>query len=394
MLEPPKPVRARRSVLTFRLVILVLLAAPSLHCGDDESTPQCGDCDCAAVPGDDDTGDDDTADIGSDDDDDTAAGDDDDSGDDDDDVVDDPTLGLPACEGSVLAAFSLAEIDPPDADSEGYLVPGADTLEAVSASVETLIGDGDAELAMAQVAVVGYELCRGEGAEAGTALWRPVESGSGRALFAWRAVGARPLIVGVPHPSFELHTLTEGVALFDQLDARALIASGTHRCANSAEAGCDGTTGVCGTDDSPYPISDMAHSEDTVYQVAHELFADLFEQDPVLSLDGMAGEGISLSNGTTDPTDADSSEALLAQALADAFPGEYVTVCNEHDDATLDQRFCGTTNVQGRYVNGSATPCTQPAAAASHRFWHLEQSLEVRENAGAVVEAIDSVIGE
>ena len=375
--------RARRSVLTFRLALLALLAAPSLHCGDSESQPSCGACDCADVPGDDDSSDDDdSSGIG---------GDDDDAGDDD-DVGDDPTLGLPACEGSVLAAFTLAEIEPPGADSDDYLVPGADTLEAIFASVETLIGQGEAELAAAQVAVVGYELCRGEGDEAGTALWRPIVAGSGRALFAWRAVGARPLIVGVPHPSLEQHTLAEGVAMFDRLDARALIASGTHRCANLAEAGCDGTTSVCGDADAPYRISDMAHSADTIFQVAHELFADLFEEDQVLSLHGMSGDGISLSNGTIDPTDADSPEGRLAAALAGTFPGEYVTVCNEHDGATLDQRLCGGTNVQGRYVNGSATPCTQEAPAASHRFWHLEQSLDVREEADEVIEAIGSVL--
>ena len=379
---------ARKHVLAFRLLLLLVLAASTVHCGDEESQPNCGSCDCADIPGDDDTADDDdSSGIAGDDDDDVA------DDDDDDDVVDDPTLGLPACEGSVLAAFTLAEIDPPGPDSDpGYLIPGADTLEAVSASVETLISQGDAELAIAQVAVVGYELCRGEADEAGTALWRPVIPGSGRALFAWRAVGARPLIVGVPHASYDLETLSEGVAMFDQLDARALIASGTHRCAHADESGCDGTTSVCGEDDAAYRVSDMAHSGDTVFQVAHELLSDLFEEDRVVSLHGMAGDGISVSNGTTEPTDADSPEALLAAALTAAFPGEYVTVCNEHDGATLDLRLCGGTNVQGRYVNGSAAPCTQEPPGASHRFWHIEQSLDVRGDADLVIQAVGSVV--
>jgi hypothetical protein len=378
-------VEARRHVLAFRLLLLTVLAASTVHCGDEETQPSCGGCDCADVPGDDDSSDDDDSSA--------IVSDDDDVVDDDDSVIDDPTLDLPACEGSVLAAFTLAEIDPPGPDSDpAYLVPGDDTLEAVSASVQTLIGQGDAELAIAQVAVVGYELCRGEGDEAGTALWRPITAGSGRALFAWRAVGARPLIIGVPHASYDLSTLAEGVAMFDQLDARALIAAGTHRCAHPSESGCDGTTSVCGDDDAPHLVSDMAHSGDTVFQVAHELLSDLFETDQVLSVHGMSGDGVSVSNGTTDPTATDSSEAVLAAALAAALPGEYVTVCNEHDGATLDPRLCGTTNVQGRYVNGSAAPCTQEAPAASHRFWHLEQSLEIRNDADAVIQAIGSVL--
>ena len=33
----------------------------------------------------------------------------------------------------------------------------------------------------------------------------------------------------------------------------------------------------------------------------------------------------------------------------------------------------GTTNTQGRYINGEATPCTDAASAATGRFIHLEQ---------------------
>jgi hypothetical protein len=383
-------VTARRHVLAFRLLLLLTLAVPSLHCGDDQSTPSCGGCDCLDTPDDDDAVDDDDSGLTGDDDD---VIDDDDSGpDDDDSAPDDVTLGLPACEGSVLAAFTAAEIDPPSAGSDAYLVPGDDTLEAITASVEMLIVQEAPGLARAQVGLVGYELCRGEGDEAGTALWRPMEPGSGRAQFAWRAVGAEPLIVGVPHPGYDLQTLPEGVAVFDLLQARVLIAAGTHRCANVAASPCDGTTSVCGEDDVPYRESDMAHATETVFQVAHELFSDLFEDDLVVNLHGMGGAGISVSNGTTDPTDGDSVEARLALALEQAFPGEDVTTCNDFDGGSHDERLCGATNVQGRYVNGSSDACDQAASSASHRFVHLEQSQAVRSQPDVVAEAIGSVL--
>ena len=381
--------RAESHLWMLRGVLLAVLAAPSLQCGDGGPPEGC-DCDCLDVPGDDDTADDDDS-VSADDDD---AIDDDDTGDDDDAV--DVTAELPPCEGGVLAAFSADEIAPPAAASGDYLVPGEDTLEAITASFEALVG-GDAELAQAQVAVAGYEVCRGEGQEAGTALWRPLVAGSGRSLFAWRAVGARPLIVGVPHPWFELETLDEGVDAFDRLSARALIAAGTHRCANSGEAPCDGTTGACGGDGVPYRESDMAHVLDSVYQLAHELIADQHADDWVLSLHGMPSDGISVSNGTSDDieeTDPLDPTAALYEALASEFGDEYVTSCSAFEGATVDERLCGDTNVQGRYVNGSSDACTASAPASAGRFVHLEQSLDVRQEFDRVVDAIGAVLGD
>ena len=172
--------RAETHLWMFRCLLLMVLVVPALNC-TEEGGGGC-DCDCLDVPEDDDdsTDDDDSA-VGSDDDDSTD--DDDSSADDDDDVVD-VTGDLPACEGSVLAAFTEDEIQPPGPASDGYLIPSEDTIEAVVASVEALTS-GNAALALAEVAVVGYELCGGAGDEAGTALWRPVEPGSGRAVIAW-----------------------------------------------------------------------------------------------------------------------------------------------------------------------------------------------------------------
>ncbi len=355
----------------FRGLLLLVLVAPSFNCAEGEGGEGC-DCSCLDVPDDDDDGDDD----------DSVGGNDDD---------DDPTADLPACEGSVLAAFTDDEIAPPSVASDGYLVPSEDTLEAVAASVEALTS-GNAAQATAEVAVVDYELCGGSGDEAGTALWRPATAGSGRALFAWRAVDAEPLIVGVPHANFEAGTLEEGVDAFGRLHARALISTGTHRCANTAASDCDGVTGVCGGDSLPYRESDMAHVSDSVYQVAHELFADLYEDDVVVSLHGMVREGVSLSDGSADDADADSLVAAFAAALAAEFPDELVTTCNDYDGANVDEHLCGPTNVQGRYVNGSAEPCGTGADAASGRFLHVEQSGDVRDEGPRVMDALVGVL--
>jgi hypothetical protein len=239
--------------------------------------------------------------------------------------------------------------------------------------------------------VVGYELCGGEGEEAGTALWRPLEAGSGRAVFAWRAVNARPMIVGVPHPWFEDGTLQQGVYAFGELNARALIAAGTHRCANTAPGPCDSAVGVCAGEPLPPPESDQAHVSESVFNVAHELFSDGFAEDVVVSLHGMAGDGVSISNGTFDDVAANSEVAVVAALLATEFPGEYVSTCNAYDGATVEARQCGTANVQGRYVNGSSGPC-EGAQSGGGRFIHLEQSRDILDEGARVMEILDAAI--
>ncbi|MCP4808669.1 MAG: hypothetical protein GY884_25290 [Proteobacteria bacterium] len=79
----------------------------------------------------------------------------------------------------------------------------------------------------------------------------------------------------------------------------------------------------------------------------------------------------------------------MAEALAAHFEG--VTTCNELAGATVEQRKCGTTNVQGRQLNGSKEPCEEAAETASGRFLHLEQSSVVRQDLAGVVAALGAI---
>lgn len=385
----------------FRVLLLVVVALSSLHCGEDGGSAGCACLD--RPPGDDDDSgssivpdDDDSAFA---DDDDSAVDDDDDSAVDDDDSseVVDITEFLPPCEGGIITAFTSDEIQPPGAESDGYVRTSLDILASVADSLQALL-DGDYQSALVLAALVGFELCSGEDAEYGTALWRervPVGGTSlGRSVFAWRSLDARPLIIGVPHPWFEAGTLEEGVQAFHELQARALIVSGTHRCANLAESPCSGTTGVCGGDPGAqaYRESDMAHMERTIYQRVHEVLADHYDSDWVISLHGMSDDGISISNGTLEPSAADSPEALLGTALSAAFPSEPVTSCNDWPGALVYTRLCGSTNTQGRYLNESSDACGTAADEPSGRFIHLEQSGLIRQQSETVIEVIDSVL--
>ena len=102
-----------------------------------------------------------------------------------DDLPDEVAMELPVCEGGVLNAFSAEAVQPPQAGSDGWLAPETDTLAAIRGSWTALM-DADPLLAVGMVAVVGYQLCRGQDDEDDLVLWRPAVQGTGRALFTVR----------------------------------------------------------------------------------------------------------------------------------------------------------------------------------------------------------------
>lgn len=281
---------------------------------------------------------------------------------------------LPTCD--VLAAFDPGALEAPEAGSGGYAVPDGATLADAEALVRAVAAGRLAE-AMPLAEGIGYELCRGEGDQEDLRLLRPLPPTGGRARLAIRAGDARPLVLEVPHPLFDSRTLEESLGLFTSLGARALLVSGTHRCANTAASGCDGTTSACGAS-APYPESDVAHATDTIFHRAHVALADVLFAELFLSVHGMAGDGVSLSDGTTGDVDTDTPVAQIAQAL-DAAGFENVTACNPGAGVPQDERLCGTTNVQGRHLNGAADACSDAADTASKRFVHMEQSRAVRD---------------
>ncbi len=108
------------------------------------------------------------------------------------------------------------------------------------------------------------------------------------------------------------------------------------------------------------------------------MISTLHTESLVVSLHGMGGDGASLSNGTTQTLPSGSAVERLATEYARAF--FRVTLCNAGGPADIDVelRLCGTTNVQGRDVNGEEQACTDAASSASGRFVHLEHSRVVR----------------
>ncbi len=120
----------------------------------------------------------------------------------------------------------------------------------------------------------------------------------------------------------------------------------------------------------------MAHAVQTPFQIFHETVTRLAPTIYAISLHGQSSErceDVFLSNGHR--TDAKPILANLKSLLLDE-GGMTVAMINDGSQCP----FVGSTNVQGRFTNGSETPCTTPASSVTGRFIHIEQHRIVRDH--------------
>ncbi|MCG8558727.1 MAG: hypothetical protein MI824_02900 [Hyphomicrobiales bacterium] len=233
---------------------------------------------------------------------------------------------------------------------------------------------------------IGYGLASIE--EGGT--WFVVAGdASGRGREPAIVVNTRPtldLIVGVPHAAHERGTPEQAALLVAKAGARAAILSGAHRCASRSFVACDGRTRVCGAR-QPYRTSDVAHNPRSLFHLAHEVMAKAWPGAVVVSLHGMRTDksgvrtSVILSDGTRTPDPRRKSYATrLRYKLAEVFrtPGAVVSCEVTADRRYKPRRLCGTTNVQGRHVNGDRDVCKGGVARGTGRFIHMEQDRSVR----------------
>lgn len=296
---------------------------------------------------------------------------------------------LPRCPSARLDEnLALARAEVPGR-GDGPVLGGDVIRRAFAASLEAGLEGRWAE-ALEGSEAAGYMLCRDHGGA--HVLWRPRRITSGGARVVLGTEPARQLSVQVPHPFFDRGTLPQGRRIFESLNARTLLVSGHHRCADETPSRCDGETQVCSEGPQPYGRSDVAHSAGSLFHAAHEIIHRRWPEDTVLSLHVMGDSGFSLSDGTQNPTRGDSLVARLVRALIRRAPHLNTTTCNPFPMAPLTPRLCGTTNIQGRMVNGSARPCTEPASRASGRFLHVEQGGAARMLPGVLVEALGEVL--
>ncbi len=280
----------------------------------------------------------------------------------------------------------------PDEDSEGFVVPDTTQLKQWKRMMDLFVAESysqaedslsanfsDYEMVLlTDTSFIDrqYYLIREK---------NPVTLGWG--LYASDPDYQRDVLIGVPHPVYDSFTPQQGVNMFQYLGGRLLAMAGTHRCSNDEASFSDGTTKVCSDTDTSekFKVSDMAHYDSTAFQIAHESLKEISSDVYVLNLHGHASsicEDVFLSNGRED----DPQPGL--QAVRDSLIADHVDAAMTGDGSSCN--LIGSTNVQGRFINGSTTPATESPASNTGFFFHLEQSKSIRQSLAGHIPVIDA----
>ena len=187
------------------------------------------------------------------------------------------------------------------------------------------------------------------------------------------------LIIQSPHPKKDFNTGKQGFYVFRENGARVFFLAGTSRCNSSSSTSCDGTTKVCNANSADpavaYKISDQAHTDTGTFQLTTEIIDTDFPNSIFIQLHGFtkleSDPYVIMSNGVINDTPPIGYDFL--DILDDNL--ELQDTSLNYKIAHIDtwDRLAGTTNTQGRFINGSTDPCTTSATINTGRFLHLEQ---------------------
>lgn len=284
-----------------------------------------------------------------------------------------------------LAAF-LNALPLPGANTEAFVVPSDTDIATWRQAVRALLAN-DYPRAATLADALGYDVIQFNDTLRSKTYYVLRERNNARGLgtYVYNPAACRLLSIHAPHAGGDLNTRPQSIVLFLELNATTLLIAGTHRCANTQASPCDGTTTACRGTPAPYPISDVCHYPQNFFQPAHEEIVTAIPGLITISVHGFAWQeadpDVIISNGTS---------AHLAQSLtirlADHYNQRFTQLglplragsCNQVGGPT---RLCATTNIQGRFVNGSTDVCRQGVSTVSdpERFVHIEQSCALRQ---------------
>ncbi len=279
----------------------------------------------------------------------------------------------------------------PGPGTNAYVPPSQAEADTFRAAFANLLS-GDVSEAASAFDSLGYEIdYLIESPRTYIMVLEHAGSGKNRGAFIVNPRASRDLVLEVPHPLFDTNTGEEGIVLLGSTGARALLIAGSHRCANSALSSCSGTTSACtGGAPQAFHNSDMGHTMPSFFQAAHEAISA--RGNVAVNLHGNGSEipDVEISDGTMTARSATSLVIKVRDSLATA--GVNVASCNWPADNPSSLGLCGTTNVQGRWTNGSANPCTSSPTNASGQFLHVEQHLPFRNSPGALGSALGRLL--
>ena len=294
-----------------------------------------------------------------------------------------PTRAQLELEGDLLDRIDAIIDDMPSNYNGGdYLQPNADSRELWREIIDDIL-DGDYASAHAAAQTKSYQVVlytdTGTSPAGRHVILERTPGSTSRhwGTYVFNRTPSRPhLVVASPHPVFDLNTGFQGVRMYQFTQARAFLLAGTHRCNGLSYSPCDGSTSVCSGTSDNYRYSDMAHVVKSAFHITHE---SLFDHDPDLIAiqnhgfaETSSDPDMIISNGTrTTPTGHD-----YVRALRDAFT--FIDPSLTYKIGHLDlswTRLLGTSNTQGRSINGSGSPCDIAPASATGRFIHIEQAV-------------------
>ncbi|WP_164009927.1 hypothetical protein [Pyxidicoccus trucidator] len=305
--------------------------------------------------------------------------------------------GLPLQQGSLRTWLGTVPINA--SGSEGFREPGGTELTAFERAFGKLLATGPSAERVLDFAQLGYSLSSYRDADSGGGWLVLAEQDRtrGGGTFIINLAPARDLWLETPHADSDAGTLRQGAEQLVALGARALLITGTNRCAGAAASPCSGTTGVCGT--TGLRASDVAHYANNFFTAAHRALRDAYPQGIAVSVHGMdvseeGPEAAVVSDGTSKDR-ASSLSVRLRDALNQRLPAgpRRAFSCNAPDDSGKHRALCGTTNVQGRIDNGAGDACYADAPSASDRFLHLEQASTLR-GTGAAADAVIAALAD
>ena len=221
----------------------------------------------------------------------------------------------------------------------------------------------------------------------------PISVGWGTYVIRTKGVQAE-VVVEVPHPIADDRTELEGVEVFRQIHARALLVAGTNRCANQDFSPCSGKTIACGQLE-PYRSSDVAHATQTMFQAAHEALVGCGGPRLALQLHGndlATCPDLFVSNGTLIPHKL--SAQIFQQSVDSCSPFTVDLAQGKGSECA----FYNGASVQAVYSNGCARSpdldaCTDYVGQPSNpeQFISIEQSSRFRLNYGCFLDALKEV---
>ena len=180
------------------------------------------------------------------------------------------------------------------------------------------------------------------------------------------------LILQAPHPRNDSNTGDQGIYILKEIGALFFMVAGTHRCNSDNYSSCSGTTSTCDNGSESFRASDMAHIDNSIFHRTTALLLDKVINPFFIQLHGF-------SKGTDDPSLILSNSTTLTPTidylskLGNALVTIDPTLTFEVAHLNPSIRLKGTTNTQGRLINGSSDPCVNISPMNTGRFLHIEQ---------------------